>query len=126
MTHQPAATLPVNKGPANYFSGDVSVKQLLAPVAPSRAAAAEVTFQPGARTFWHTHPLGQTIIVTAGEGLFQLWGEAVVKMSTGDVVTFAPGVKHWHGAGPDSAMTHIAIHEALDGNSVTWLEAVAS
>jgi quercetin dioxygenase-like cupin family protein len=125
MTYRPAATLPVSKGPAEYFSGEVLVKQLQAPVAPSRAASAEVTFQPGARTFWHTHPLGQTIIVTAGEGLFQLWGEAVVKMSTGDVVTFAPGVKHWHGAGPSAAMTHIAIHEVVDGSSVTWLEVVA-
>jgi quercetin dioxygenase-like cupin family protein len=119
-----AADIAVTKGPADYFTGEVKIEQLLQPATPSRAAAALVTFQPGARTHWHTHPLGQTIIIVEGEGRCQLWGGAVEVMHKGDVITFAPGEKHWHGASAETAMAHIAIQEAVDGKAVDWLEAV--
>jgi quercetin dioxygenase-like cupin family protein len=118
-------TQPSGKGPAEWFTGSVRVDPLFTANAPARAAGASVTFEPGARTAWHTHPLGQTLIVTAGCGLVQCWGGPVEEVKPGDVVWFPPGVKHWHGAGPRTAMTHVAIQEALDGKVVEWLEHVS-
>ncbi len=116
---------PSNKGPADWFTGTVRIDPLFPVVAPARTAANSVTFEPGARTAWHTHPLGQTLIVTAGAGLAQKWGGPVEQIRPGDVVCFAPGEKHWHGAAPSTAMTHIAIQESLDGKAVEWLEHVS-
>jgi quercetin dioxygenase-like cupin family protein len=113
------------KGPADYFTGTVRIDPLLQAKEPSRVNAASVTFEPGARTAWHTHPLGQTLIVTAGFGRAQSWGGPIEELRPGDVVTFAPGEKHWHGASPTTAMTHVALHEALDGKTVDWLEQVS-
>ena len=114
-----------NKGPAEWFSGTVRIDPLFQPNAPSRTAAAIVTFEPGARTAWHTHPLGQTLIVTAGLGWAQKEGGPIEEIRPGDIVWFAPGEKHWHGASPTIAMTHIAIQEQLDGKAVDWLEKVS-
>jgi quercetin dioxygenase-like cupin family protein len=119
-----AGTQPSSKGPADYFSGSVRIDPLFQANEPSRTSAASVTFEPGARSAWHTHPLGQSLIVTAGCGITQCWGEAPVKIRPGDVISCPPGKKHWHGASPDTAMTHIAIQEALDGKAVEWLEKV--
>src|ERR1700722_14188868 len=113
-----------NKGPGDWFTGDVRIDPLFPAKQPARTAGNSVTFEPGARTAWHTHPLGQTLIVTAGAGLAQHWGGAIEQIRPGDVVWFAPGEKHWHGASPTTAMTHIAIQEALDGKAVDWLEHV--
>lgn len=107
-----------------HFSGRATVDMLHVAAAPARASVGSVSFAPGARTSWHTHPLGQTLIVTAGIGQAQRWGGPVVEMRVGDVVHIPPQVKHWHGAAPGSAMTHLAISEALDGQSVTWMEPV--
>ena len=112
-------------GPAEYFTGAVRIDPLFEAPAPARVAGASVTFQPGARTAWHTHPLGQTLIVTAGLGRAQREGGPVEEIRPGDVVWFSPGERHWHGAAPDSAMTHIAIQEGLDGKVVDWLEHVS-
>lgn len=112
------------KASPDWFSGQVRIDPLFAAESPARAAGISVTFEPGARTAWHTHPLGQVLIVTSGYGRVQRWGDAIEDIRPGDVVHFAPGEKHWHGAGPDTAMTHIAIHEALDGVAVDWLEFV--
>jgi quercetin dioxygenase-like cupin family protein len=114
-----------NKGPADWFTGTVRIDPLFQVVQPGRAAGNSVTFEPGARTAWHTHPLGQTLIVTAGAGLAQKWDGPVEQIRPGDVVWFAPGEKHWHGASPTTAMTHIAIQEALEGKVVEWLEHVS-
>jgi quercetin dioxygenase-like cupin family protein len=116
---------PSRKGPAEYFSGVVRVDPLFEAPDPARAAGASVTFEPGARTAWHTHPLGQTLIVTAGCGRVQRWGGAIEEMRPGDVVWFSPGEKHWHGAAPTTAMTHIAIQEKLNGKVVDWMEKVS-
>jgi quercetin dioxygenase-like cupin family protein len=116
---------PSGKGPAEYFSGSVRVDPLFQPNDPSRTAGANVRFEPGARSAWHTHPLGQTLIVTEGVGRVQQWGGPVEEMKSGDVVWIPPGIKHWHGAAPDIAMTHIAIQEQLDGKVVEWLEKVS-
>jgi len=116
---------PSSKGPADWFTGTVRIDPLFAAHAPARAAGNAVTFEPGARTAWHTHPLGQVLIVTAGCGLVQRDGGPIAEIHPGDVVTFAPNEKHWHGATPTTAMTHIAIQEALDGTAVTWLEHVS-
>ena len=113
---------PSGKGPAEYFTGTVRIDPLFQAPAPARAVAASVTFEPGARTAWHTHPLGQTLIVTAGCGLAQRWGGSVEVIRPGDVVWFPPGEKHWHGAGSTTAMTHTAIQESLDGKTVEWME----
>jgi quercetin dioxygenase-like cupin family protein len=113
-----------NKGPADWFTGTVRIDPLFQAIQPARAAGNSVTFEPGARTAWHTHPLGQTLIVTAGAGHAQKWGGPVEQIKPGDVVWFAPGEKHWHGASPTTAMTHIAIQEALEGKVVEWLEHV--
>jgi quercetin dioxygenase-like cupin family protein len=116
---------PSGKGPAEYFTGTVRVDPLVQAPEPARVVAASVTFEPGARTAWHTHPLGQTLIVTAGCGRVQLWGSPVQEIRPGDVVWIPPAEKHWHGATPTTAMTHIAIQEALDGKTADWLEKVS-
>jgi quercetin dioxygenase-like cupin family protein len=115
---------PSRPGPADYFTGKVRVDPLFDAPEPARAVGAHVTFEPGARTAWHTHPLGQTLIVTSGSGRAQRWGGPIEEIHPGDVVWFAPGEKHWHGAAPATAMTHIAIQEKLDGKTVEWLEHV--
>ena len=112
------------KGPAEWFTGAVRIDPLFEAPAPGRVAGASVTFEPGARTAWHTHPLGQTLIVTAGRGRAQRWGGPVEEIRPGDVVWFAPGEKHWHGASATTAMSHIAIQEKLNGSPVDWLEHV--
>ena len=112
------------KGPADYFTGTVRVDPLFQAGAPARVAGASVTFEPGARTAWHTHPVGQTLIVTVGLGRVQVWGGSIEEIRPGDVVWFPPGEKHWHGASPSAAMTHLAIQEQLDGKAVEWLEHV--
>jgi quercetin dioxygenase-like cupin family protein len=115
---------PSSKGSAEYFTGTVRVDPLFQSAAPARVRGASVTFEPGARTAWHTHPLGQTLIVTSGLGRAQRQGGPIEEIRPGDVISFAPGEKHWHGASPTTAMTHIAIQEALDGRPVDWLEKV--
>jgi quercetin dioxygenase-like cupin family protein len=116
---------PSSKGPAEWFTGIVRIDPLFQASAPARAAGATVTFEPGARTAWHTHPLGQTLIVTAGSGRVQREGGSIEEIRPGDVVWFSPGEKHWHGASSTTAMTHIAIQEQLDGKVVDWLEHVS-
>lgn len=114
------------KGPSDWFSGTVRVDPLfLKANAPSRVTGASVTFEPGARTAWHTHPLGQTLIVTAGFGRVQREGGPIEEIRPGDVVWFLPSEKHWHGASPNTTMAHIAIQEELDGSAVDWLEKVS-
>ncbi|MDR6376666.1 quercetin dioxygenase-like cupin family protein [Paraburkholderia caledonica] len=112
------------KGPEQWFTGTVRIDPLNAPPPPARVSCAAVTFEPGARTAWHTHPLGQTLLVTAGCGWTQCEGEERVEIRAGDVIWCPPGHKHWHGATETTAMTHIAIQEALDGKNVEWLEKV--
>ena len=116
---------PSRKGPAEWFSGAVRIDPLFQAPDPARVAGASVTFEPGARTAWHTHPLGQTLIITSGLGWVQREGGPVEEVRPGDVVWFPPGLKHWHGAAPATAMTHIAIQEALDGRNVDWLAHVS-
>ncbi|MBE7185183.1 MAG: cupin domain-containing protein [Methylobacterium mesophilicum] len=113
------------KGPADWFTGSVRMDPLFSAPEPARVAGAHVTFEPGARTAWHTHPLGQTLVVTSGLGWVQREGGSVEEIRTGDVVWFEPGEKHWHGATATTAMTHIAIQEQLDGKAVEWLEHVS-
>lgn len=120
-----AGSQPSNKGPEDWFTGAVRIDPLFAAPSPARVAGASVTFEPGARTAWHTHPLGQTLIVTAGSGRAQRHGGPIEEIRPGDVVWFAPGEKHWHGASPSTAMTHIAIQENLDGKVVDWMEKVS-
>jgi len=115
---------PSVKGPEDWFTGTVRIDPLFDRTGPARVSGASVTFEPGARTAWHTHPLGQTLIVTAGLGWVQKDGEAVQEIRPGDVVWFAPDEKHWHGASPTTAMTHVAIQEKLDGKVVDWMEKV--
>jgi len=112
------------KGPADWFTGTVRIDPLFEAPEPARVRGASVTFEPGARTAWHTHPLGQTLIVTSGLGWAQRWGGPVEEIRSGDVVWFPPNEKHWHGAMPTTAMTHIAIQEALGGKVVDWMEHV--
>ena len=119
-----AGSQPSMKGPADWFTGTVRIDPLFDAPEPARVAGATVTFEPGARTAWHTHPLGQTLIVTAGCGWTQCEGEERVEIRAGDVIWCPPGHKHWHGATETTAMTHIAIQEALDGKNVEWLEKV--
>nr|WP_249171062.1 cupin domain-containing protein [Burkholderia multivorans] len=116
---------PSSAGPADYFTGTVRIDSPFQASAPARVGGGTVTFEPGARTAWHTHPLGQTLIVTAGVGLVQQRDEPVQEIRPGDVVWIPPGVKHWHGATATSSMTHIAIAEALDGKAVEWMEKVS-
>jgi quercetin dioxygenase-like cupin family protein len=115
---------PSGKGPIDYFTGSVRIDPLINPPEPSRVAMALVTFEPGARTAWHTHPLGQTLIVTAGSGWTQREGGPIEEIRQGDVVYFTPGEKHWHGATATTAMSHIAIQEKLNGSPVDWMEQV--
>ncbi|KMO14638.1 (R)-mandelonitrile lyase [Methylobacterium indicum] len=115
---------PSQAGSAEYFTGRVRIDPLMSPGEPARVAGAHVTFEPGARTAWHTHPLGQTLIVTAGLGLAQTEGGAIEEIRPGDVVWFEPGERHWHGASATTGMSHVAIQEKLDGSAVTWLEPV--
>lgn len=119
-----AGSRPSRTGPEDSFSGRVRIDPVIMAPDPSRVRALTVTFEPGARTAWHTHPLGQALIVTAGKGLVQTSGDRIHEIRSGDVVWFAPEERHWHGAAPDTGMTHIAIQEALDGSNVTWMEHV--
>src|SRR5213594_4025024 len=120
-----AGSQPSAKGPVDWFTGTVRIDPLFSTPAPARVAAVSVTFEPGARSAWHTHPLGQTLIVTAGCGMVQSWGGPLVTIRPGDVVWCPPAEKHWHGATPTTAMTHIAIVEQLDGKAVDWMEKVS-
>ena len=120
-----AGTQATRRGPAHYFTGAVWIDPLQEAPPPARVGALRVTFEPGARTFWHTHPLGQTLMVMAGCGWVQREGGPIEEIRPGDVVWFAPGEKHWHGATATTAMTHIAIQEALDGKAVDWMEKVS-
>ncbi len=112
-------------GPADWFTGVVRIDPLFMAPEPARVGLASVTFEPGARTAWHTHPLGQTLVVTAGCGRVQRWGGPIEDIRPGDVVWFPPGEKHWHGGSPTTAMTHTAIQEQLDGKAVEWMEKVS-
>ena len=120
-----SGTKPSGKGPADYFTGTVRIDPLNTAPDPARVSMALVTFEPGARTAWHTHPLGQTLIVTAGCGQVQREGGPIEEIRPGDVVWFPPGEKHWHGAKPTTAMSHIAVQENLNGSAVTWMEKVS-
>ncbi|MGN6627728.1 MAG: (R)-mandelonitrile lyase [Tepidisphaeraceae bacterium] len=124
MEIQRVGSKPSNKGPSDWFTGNVRIDAPFDRADPARVSGAVVTFEPGARTAWHTHPLGQTLIVTSGVGWVQRDGGPVEEIRPGDIVWFAPGEKHWHGASPTTAMTHIAIQEKLNGSPVTWLEHV--
>ena len=114
------------KGPSDWFTGTVRIDPLFNPFAADRVQGASVTFEPGARTAWHTHPLGQTLVVTSGFGRVQRWGGQVEEIRPGDVVWFEPGEKHWHGASPATAMTHMALQEVQDGKVVDWMEKVTN
>lgn len=116
---------PSVKGPADYFTGNVRIDPLFDASEPARATGASVTFEPGARSAWHTHPLGQVLIVTSGVGWTQCWDGPIVEIRAGDVIRCPPGHKHWHGATPTTSMTHIAIQEALEGKVVEWMEKVS-
>jgi quercetin dioxygenase-like cupin family protein len=116
---------PSKKGPAEYFTGTVRIDPLFQANQPGRVLGASVTFEPGARTAWHTHPLGQTLIVTAGCGLAQSQGGPIEQIRPGDVIWFPPGEKHWHGATTTTAMTHLAVQEQLNGQAVEWMEKVS-
>ncbi len=120
-----SGTMPSKAGPSDWFTGTVRIDPLFQAEDPGRAGGAHVTFEPGARTAWHTHPAGQTLIITFGRGRVQREGGPVEEVSQGDVVWFPAGEKHWHGAAPESAMSHIAIQEAINGEAVTWLEKVS-
>lgn len=119
-----AGSRPSSSANPEYFTGTVRMDPLISAPAPARLNGVAVTFEPGARTNWHTHPLGQTLIVTAGAGRAQKEGEEIMELRPGDVIWFAPGEKHWHGAAPDCAMTHIALQEELDGTTAEWMEPV--
>lgn len=125
MEIQRVGSRPSTAGPAEWFTGAVRIERLADAPAPARVAVASVTFEPGARTAWHTHPLGQTLVVTAGCGWAQREGGPVEEIRLGDVVWFPPGEKHWHGATPATAMTHLAVQEKQDGQAVQWLEHVS-
>jgi quercetin dioxygenase-like cupin family protein len=125
MEIKKAGSQPSGKGPADWFTGTVRIDPLFDAPEPARVAGASVTFEPGARTAWHTHPLGQTLIVTTGVGRVQRWGRPVEEIRPGDVVWFPPDEKHWHGASQKVAMTHIAIQEKLAGRAVEWMEYVS-
>ena len=120
-----SGTNPSNKGPEDWFTGTVRVDPLFAAEEPGRTSGSHVTFEPGARTAWHTHPAGQTLIVTFGRGRVQREGGPVEEISQGDIVWFPAGEKHWHGASAETAMSHIAIQESIDGTPVTWMEKVS-
>ena len=125
MEHHPRDSRPARKGEAGYFTGDVTIRPLIKAEAPARVQQALVTFAPGARTHWHTHPLGQSLFVVAGRGLVQVAGQPKREIAEGDVVWFPPGERHWHGARPDAEMTHLATQEARDCKTADWAEAVS-
>ena len=118
-------SIPTRRGPADSFTGTVWQDPIIEAPAPARVRAGRVSFEPGARTAWHTHPLGQTLHVLSGLGRVQMWGAPIREIRAGDTVWIAPGEKHWHGAAPTSAMVHLAMQESLDGAHVTWLEHVS-
>lgn len=120
-----AGSQPSQRGPAEYFTGTVRLDPLMTAPSPARVSCASVTFEPGARTAWHTHPLGQTLVVIAGCGWTQCEGEPIVEIRPGDVIWCPPNHRHWHGATPRTAMTHIAIQESLDGKFIEWMEQVS-
>ncbi|GJD46676.1 hypothetical protein AFCDBAGC_4559 [Methylobacterium cerastii] len=120
-----AGSQPSGKGPDEWFTGTVRIDPLFGATEPARTSGALVTFEPGARTAWHTHPLGQTLVVTAGCGRVQREGGPIEEIRPGDVIWFPPGERHWHGAGPTTAMSHMAIQEALNGSPVDWMEKVS-
>ncbi len=124
MDIKPCGSVPTRRAPADAFTGTVWQDPIIEAPAPARIRAARVSFEPGARTAWHTHPLGQSLIVTAGFGRVQREGGPIEEIRSGDVVWFEAGEKHWHGASPITAMTHIAIQEQLDGKTVDWMEHV--
>ena len=124
MQIQRSGAKPSGKGPANYFTGTVRIDPMFSPPDPARVSGALVTFEPGARTAWHTHPLGQTLIVMSGLGWIQREGRPIEEIRPGDVIWFEPGEKHWHGATSTTAMSHIAVQEKLNGSPVDWLEQV--
>ena len=125
MQHFPNGSRPVRRASSEWFTGAVWQDPIVETEAPARLRAATVSFEPGARTNWHTHPLGQTLHVVSGRGRAQTEGGPIVELKPGDTLWIGPGERHWHGAGPDTAMTHIAMHEALDGKHVEWLEPVS-
>ena len=125
MEIKACGAVELRRAPSDWFTGTVWQDRFLEPTPPARLAAVMVRFEPGARTAWHTHPLGQTLYVAAGSGLAQSWGGPIRRIRAGDVVTFAPGEKHWHGAGPATFMEHLAMQESLDGSAVAWLEHVS-
>ncbi|MDW5498852.1 cupin domain-containing protein [Pseudomonas lundensis] len=125
MKIQRSGSQPSRPGPEDYFTGKVRIDAPFSGSEPARVGGATVTFEPGARTAWHTHPLGQTLIVTQGRGWIQVWGDEIQEMNQGDIVWIPEDVKHWHGATPDTGMTHIAIAESLNGSPVDWLEQVS-
>ncbi|HBI11788.1 MAG TPA: cupin domain-containing protein [Franconibacter pulveris] len=124
ITH--SGSQPSVRGPEEWFTGQVRIDSPFQAPEPARVGGATVTFEPGARTAWHTHPLGQTLIITQGRGWLQKWGEEIVEMNQGDIVWIPPDVKHWHGATPETAMTHIAIAEKVNGSPVEWMEKVSA
>lgn len=124
MKHHPAGSRPSAAANPDYFTGTVRMDPLISPAGPSRLNGLSVTFEPGARTHWHTHPVGQNLIITAGLGRAQVAGGPIQILRPGDTVWFPPGEKHWHGAAPDCAMTHIALQEEVDGSAADWLEPV--
>jgi quercetin dioxygenase-like cupin family protein len=124
MEFHPAGSRPTRRAPKEYFTGTVWQDPIIVTEAPARLVVNRVSFEPGARTNWHTHPLGQTLYVIAGVGRFQTKGEAVREIRPGDVIWIPAGEKHWHGGAPTTGMTHLAMQEALDGNTATWMEAV--
>jgi quercetin dioxygenase-like cupin family protein len=119
-----SGSIPSAKGPSDYFTGAVRIDARFQGTEPARVSGATVTFEPGARTAWHTHPLGQTLLVVSGLGRAQREGGAIEVIRPGDIIWFEPGEKHWHGASPTAAMSHIAITESLDGRAVDWMEKV--
>ena len=125
MDIQRNGSRPIKPGPADYFTGQVHMEPLFAAPDPARVVGTNVTFEPGARTAWHTHPLGQTIVVTAGSGRAQRWDGEIQYIHEGDVIWFPPGEKHWHGANPNTSMTHLAVQERLNGETAVWLEKVS-
>ena len=124
MEYSPKADRPAKQTPSKWFTGEVSLVPVNEAPDPARLRVSVVTFQPGARTNWHTHPLGQTLYVLSGRGLAQKEGEPIVEFGSGDVLWFAPGERHWHGAAPDNEMTHVAMQEAQGGSHITWQEPV--
>ena len=125
MDHYPAGSRPTRRAPESYFTGTAFMDPVVEAPAPSRQRGLRVTFTPGARTNWHTHPLGQTLYVLSGVGRFQTAGEKIVEIRPGDTIWIPPGEKHWHGAAPETSMTHIAFQEELDGSTADWLEPVS-